>query len=71
MTSIYDFSMRTIDGDTLPLSMFRGKVMLIVNVASECHYTPQYADLVKLYNRLQDDGRSEERRVGKECRDRV
>jgi len=56
MTSIYDFSMRTIDGDTLSMAMFRGKVLLIVNVASQCHFTPQYADLVKLYNQLQDEG---------------
>ncbi len=56
MASIYDFSMRTIDGKQLSMAQFRGKVLLIVNVASKCHFTPQYAELVRLNNRLQDEG---------------
>ena len=55
MTSIYDFSMRTIDGELVSMAQYRGKVLLIVNVASQCFYTPQYADLVRLNNRLPDN----------------
>lgn len=47
--SIYDFRMKTLDGGELSLSKFKGKKMLIVNVASECGYTPQYAGLQKLH----------------------
>lgn len=56
MTSIYDFSMRTIDGEQVSMAQFRDRVLLIVNVASQCHFTPQYAELVRLNNRLQDEG---------------
>lgn len=48
-TSIYDFKLKTLDGQELSLSKFKGKKMLLVNVASECGYTPQYADLQKLH----------------------
>jgi glutathione peroxidase len=50
--SIYDFSVKTLQGDTLSLSQFRGKYMLIVNTASNCGYTPQYADLEKLHEKF-------------------
>ena len=46
---LYDFKVKTIDGQELDLSRFKGKKVLIVNVASECGYTPQYADLQKLH----------------------
>jgi glutathione peroxidase len=47
--SIYDYSARTIDGLDLPLSTYRGHPLLIVNVASKCGFTPQYAGLETLY----------------------
>lgn len=47
--SLYDLSAETIDGQTLSLETFKGKPLLIVNVASKCGYTPQYADLQKLH----------------------
>jgi glutathione peroxidase len=45
LTSIYDIKVVDIDGHETDLSVYRGKFMLIVNVASECGYTPQYSDL--------------------------
>lgn len=47
--SIYDFKMKTLDGQEISLSKFKGKKMLIVNVASECGYTPQYKTLQALH----------------------
>jgi glutathione peroxidase len=47
--SIYDFTLKTIDGKQQPLSVFKGQVILMVNVASQCGYTPQYEGLEKLY----------------------
>ena len=47
-TSIYDYSFTSIEGKTVPLASFRGKYMLIVNVASQCGFTPQYEELEKL-----------------------
>ena len=49
MTSIYSFSARTLGGEEVSLEHYRGKVLLIVNTASECGFTPQYAGLQKLY----------------------
>lgn len=46
--SIYDFKLKTLDGDEITLAKFKGKKMLIVNVASECGYTPQYKNLEEL-----------------------
>jgi len=53
---IFDFSMRTIDGVDLPLSKYRVRVLLIVNVASQCGFTPQYAGLEALYRKYHDRG---------------
>lgn len=49
MTSVYDFSAQRLDGHEQTLSDYRGKVLLIVNTASKCGFTPQYAGLEKLY----------------------
>lgn len=54
--SVYDYSARTIDGDEQPLSAYRGQPMLIVNVASKCGFTPQYAGLEALYNQYRERG---------------
>lgn len=54
--SILDFSMKNIDGKTIPLSAYKGKVILIVNVASECGFTPQYTELEQLYRKYHDKG---------------
>jgi glutathione peroxidase len=48
-SSIYDFKVAGLEGGTIDLSKFKGKKMLIVNTASKCGYTPQYADLQKLH----------------------
>jgi glutathione peroxidase len=47
--SVYDYSIKTIDGKSVKLSQFKGKKILIVNTASKCGYTPQYEDLEKLH----------------------
>jgi glutathione peroxidase len=52
--SIYDFHPKAIDGKEFDFSQFKGKKILIVNVASECGNTPQYADLEKLYEQYKD-----------------
>jgi glutathione peroxidase len=49
MSSIYDFSARQIDGQDIALSQFKGKVLLIVNTASQCGFTPQFAGLEELH----------------------
>lgn len=56
MTSIYDISVKTIKGDTISLDLFKDKVMLIVNVASKCGFTKQYASLQQIYQDLKDRG---------------
>ncbi len=56
MTTIYDFSAKAISGDDVPLSDFRGKVLLIVNTASQCGFTPQYEGLQKLHEELSPRG---------------
>jgi len=56
MKSAYDFSFRSIDGGALPLSNFRGKVLLVVNVASQCGLTPQYEGLEQLWKTHRDKG---------------
>jgi len=52
MTGIYEFSATTLQGETKKLSDFRGEVLLIVNTASKCGFTPQYEGLEKLYENL-------------------
>jgi glutathione peroxidase len=53
---LYELSARTLDGDEVPLIRYRGKTLLIVNVASRCGFTPQYAGLEELYRRLNSKG---------------
>ena len=48
-SSVFDFETRRLDGAPMPLADFRGQVLLIVNTASECGFTPQYAGLQKLH----------------------
>lgn len=47
--SVYDFKLNSIDGQPIDFSQYKGKTLLLVNVASKCGYTPQYADLEKLH----------------------
>ena len=54
--SIYDFKARGIDGADVPLSVYRGSVLLVVNTASECGFTSQYQGLEDLYERFQARG---------------
>ena len=56
MTSVYDFNATTIDGDEQSLGAYKGKAMLIVNVASKCGFTPQYKGLEELYEKFQAKG---------------
>lgn len=56
MTSLYDFTAKAADGNTLPLADYRGKVLLIVNTASKCGFTPQYEGLEELYRNYHDQG---------------
>lgn len=56
MTTIYDFSAIDIGGHEQSLEVFRGQVLLIVNVASQCGFTPQYAGLETLYRDHRSDG---------------
>jgi glutathione peroxidase len=54
--SVYDFTLNSIDGQPAPLSAYKGKVVLLVNVASRCGYTPQYTALESVYEKYKDRG---------------
>ncbi len=54
--SIYDFTLNSIDGRPMPLANFKGKVILVVNVASRCGFTPQYSALESIYEKYKDQG---------------
>jgi glutathione peroxidase len=56
MASIYDFTVNDIHGKPVKLDRYRGKLMLIVNTASECGFTPQYKGLEAMYEKLHDKG---------------
>ena len=56
MASIYDFAAETIAGETKPLADYRGQVLLIVNTASKCGFTPQYDGLESLHERFASRG---------------
>ncbi|MBV9992335.1 MAG: glutathione peroxidase [Alphaproteobacteria bacterium] len=56
MTTLHDFSFRSIDGGQLPLTQFKGKAVLVVNVASQCGLTPQYSGLEALWQAKRDKG---------------
>ena len=54
--TVYQYTMETISGQQKPLAEYKGKVLLIVNTASKCGFTPQYGDLQKLYETYKDRG---------------
>ena len=54
--SIYDYKVKDIDGNEVAMSEFKDKVLMIVNVASKCGFTPQYEGLQKLYDAYKDQG---------------
>jgi glutathione peroxidase len=56
MTTVYDFSAKTIDGKSRKLSDYKGKVLLVVNTASKCGFTPQYKGLEALYEKYKSKG---------------
>lgn len=55
-SGVYSFTLNSIDGKPAPLAGYRGKVVLLVNVASRCGYTPQYSALEAIYEKYKDQG---------------
>ena len=53
--SFYDFNIKSITGEDISLSDYKNKVVLLVNTASQCGFTPQYSGLQKIYDRYKDD----------------
>ncbi len=56
MTQVYDFSLNSLHGEPINFSSFKGKVILLVNTASKCGFTPQYEDLEAIHTRYKDEG---------------
>jgi glutathione peroxidase len=56
MDTIYSFNVKTIDGKSIALENYKGQLLLIVNTASQCGFTPQFAGLESLYQIFQDQG---------------
>ena len=56
MACVYDFEVQRLNGESVKLDAYRGKVLLIVNTASQCGFTPQYSGLEKLYDKFQARG---------------
>ena len=54
--SVYDFTLKDIDGNDVKLDKYKGNVVMIVNTASRCGYTPQYEGLQKIYDKYRDEG---------------
>lgn len=54
--NVYDFTVKTQDGENVSLSSFQGKVLLIVNTATGCGFTPQYTELQKMYDEYREKG---------------
>ena len=55
-SGLYNFTLNSIDGKPAPLADYKGKVLMIVNVASQCGYTPQYSALESIYEKYRDKG---------------
>src|SRR5271165_5727598 len=55
-SGVYSYTLSSIDGKPAPLAEYKGKVVLIVNVASQCGYTPQYSALEAIYEKYKDEG---------------